>query len=336
MGEKTSADAESVNQQSRMERTIKSKETVLDSDDDGSLQEEKNVHLTKKDEFFYLVGDKSSRIQHIDVNTKANADVNQCELISVDGFEGKCDTSTKIQDNDIYLKHVDTFHEPISDKKESGKIVLVNTVEQVKRTIDSSTNNILVDITGVNTDKNSNTHSFLFDRTFVNSDNVLNKDARVSISQEGASSNNLVQQRMDARNRWKRAARSVQLINHMTANIRLPTTLDEVWEQQQVTRDDAGGVGAAAFEGTKTEARTRSKGRKGMEGLIVRQNRGLITFLQDFYVACLKVCVIDVQSHYFYEGRIQKYPEFILMPLSFHYCPENSWTTAKRAAVCAI
>lgn len=101
--------------------------------------------------------------------------------------------------------------------------------------------------------------------------------------------------KVDARSRWKRAAHGVKFINHLAASIRLASTdliedkaVDEMM-QQQVTQDDAGGVGAAAFEGAKTVARSRSKGRKGMEGLLVRQDRGFVTFFQDFYVACLKM-----------------------------------------------
>eukprot|EP00250_Pteridium_aquilinum_P008858 c18264_g1_i1 orf=1-1341(-) len=93
--------------------------------------------------------------------------------------------------------------------------------------------------------------------------------------------------KMEARSRWKRAAHSVKFINHLSANVRLAST--DLIEDQQVTEDDAGGVGAAAFEGARTVARVRSKGRKGMEGLLVQQDRGYITLLQDFYVACLKM-----------------------------------------------
>ncbi|EFJ22287.1 hypothetical protein SELMODRAFT_2344, partial [Selaginella moellendorffii] len=52
-----------------------------------------------------------------------------------------------------------------------------------------------------------------------------------------------------------------------------------------------GGVGAAAFEGSKTGPQHRLKGRKGMEGLVVRQDKSLIGFVQDFYVACLKMSI---------------------------------------------
>lgn len=99
----------------------------------------------------------------------------------------------------------------------------------------------------------------------------------------------------NARSRWRRATHSVTFMNRLAASIRSAATdliedraVDEMLHQQ-VFEDDAGGVGAATFEGAKTVARFRSRGRKGMEGLLVRQNRGFITFLQDFYVACLKM-----------------------------------------------
>ncbi|KAI5069404.1 hypothetical protein GOP47_0015705 [Adiantum capillus-veneris] len=116
----------------------------------------------------------------------------------------------------------------------------------------------------------------------------------VDVSQK-ASSPSSVSSKLDARSRWKRAAHSVKFVNHLASNIRVASTdliedraVDEMM-QQQLTQDDAGRVGAAAFEGARTVARSRSKGRKGMEGLVVKQDRGLVTFFQDFYVACLKM-----------------------------------------------
>lgn len=109
------------------------------------------------------------------------------------------------------------------------------------------------------------------------------------------SSPSSVSSKLDARSRWKRAAHGVKFVNLLASNIRVASTdliedrvMDEMM-QQQLTQDDAGRVGAAAFEGARTVARSRSKGRKGMEGLVVKQDRGLITFFQDFYVACLKL-----------------------------------------------
>lgn len=101
----------------------------------------------------------------------------------------------------------------------------------------------------------------------------------------------------DARSRWKRATNTVKLVNHMAAVVRTASadliehrTLNESL-QQQSGQDDAGGVGAAAFEGAKTVRRSRSRGRKGMEGLLVRQDRCFVTYFQDFYVACLKMSI---------------------------------------------
>ncbi|KAI5068995.1 hypothetical protein GOP47_0015296 [Adiantum capillus-veneris] len=104
-----------------------------------------------------------------------------------------------------------------------------------------------------------------------------------------------VSSKLNARNRWRRATHSITFMNRLAVSIRSAATdliedmAVEEMLQQQVSEDDAGGVGAATFEGATTVARSRSRGRKGMEGLLVRQNRGFITFLQDFYVACLKM-----------------------------------------------
>lgn len=87
-----------------------------------------------------------------------------------------------------------------------------------------------------------------------------------------------------ARNQWRRLKHTVRLVNHMTANIRLRDGKDE--------GEDAGGVGAATFEGVSTRADGRPKGRKGMEGLLVRQSKGLVAVIQDLYVACLKLPVL--------------------------------------------
>lgn len=124
-------------------------------------------------------------------------------------------------------------------------------------------------------------------RQSVSSDtSVLHGVSVSSISKEDMSSSLLDQQRILARNRWKRAAHSVKFINHMAANIRTASTVEEMLHH---VRDDAGGVGAATFEGAKTAAQSRPRGRKGMEGLLVRQERDLLACFQDFYVAYLKV-----------------------------------------------
>jgi hypothetical protein len=292
----------------RLERKVKSRE---DFDDDTSFAESENVQSIERDGKFHLgVKDKPSEVQLIGAD--ANTYVHEGEVISVNGCENKHDASTKIQDNDLYINHLDTYNGSISNEKESGNSAYGK--GQVSKTFESGTNKDLVDTTNINTDMESNSTAFLVDGTFVHTDNFGSKNTEVSVSQEDASTNssmnsvsrenalnnvsrqdassasNLMQRRMEARSRWRRAANSVKFINHMVANIQPPTTFEEVWQQQRLTRDDAGAVGAAAFEGATTAAQTRFKGRKGMDGLLVRQDRGLITFFQDFYVACLKVC----------------------------------------------
>jgi hypothetical protein len=303
-------------------RKVKSMENF---DDDTSLAESENVRSIKSDGKFHLgVKDEPSGIQLIGAD--ANTYVNEAEVKRVNGCDDKYDASTKIQDNDLYLKHLDTCNGSILDKKVSGNFAYGK--GQVSKTFESGTNKDLVDSTNINTDMESNSTTFLVDGTFVHTDNFGSKNTEVSVSQEDASTNSsmnavaredalnsvsrqdassansLMQRKMEARSRWRRAAHSVKFINHMMANIQPPTTFEEVWQQQRLTRDDAGAVGAAAFEGATTAAQTRFKGRKGMDGLLVRQDRGLLTFFQDFYVACLKVC-----AHNFRRGA--------LMPLNF-------------------
>ncbi|KAH9326947.1 hypothetical protein KI387_007125, partial [Taxus chinensis] len=83
-----------------------------------------------------------------------------------------------------------------------------------------------------------------------------------------------------ARSRWRRLKHTVTLVNHITANIKN-------------NNGDAGGVGAATFEGMSTRlSGGRLKGRRGMEGLLVRQNKGFICLIQDLYVACLKLPIL--------------------------------------------
>lgn len=63
----------------------------------------------------------------------------------------------------------------------------------------------------------------------------------------------------------------------------------EALHRENSVRDNAGVTGAAAFDGEKTGAVRRPRGRKGMEGMLVRHDKSFLTMLQDFYVACLKV-----------------------------------------------
>ncbi|KAH6556206.1 hypothetical protein KP509_1Z197600 [Ceratopteris richardii] len=97
-----------------------------------------------------------------------------------------------------------------------------------------------------------------------------------------------------ARSRWRRATHSVAFMNHLAASIRSAATdlvEDRTVEEivQQASEGDAAAFRARTCERLNTAAHTRIKGRKGMESLLVQQNRNLITFLQGLYVACLKM-----------------------------------------------
>eukprot|EP00249_Psilotum_nudum_P023464 c28884_g1_i2 orf=696-2879(+) len=100
--------------------------------------------------------------------------------------------------------------------------------------------------------------------------------------------------RLDAHSRWKQLKHTLTLVNHMAENMK-STSKDVLGKGSEVLpyrtdlKEDAGGVGAAAFEGTKTMSQCRLKGRKGMDGLLVSHDKTFITFIQDFYVACLKM-----------------------------------------------
>ncbi|GLJ05506.1 hypothetical protein SUGI_0019220 [Cryptomeria japonica] len=83
-----------------------------------------------------------------------------------------------------------------------------------------------------------------------------------------------------ARSRWRRLKHTVSLVNHITANIKS-------------NNGGAGGVGAATFEGVSTKlSGGRLKGRKGMEELVIRQNKSFVSLVQDLYVACLKLPIL--------------------------------------------
>ncbi|KAG0616895.1 hypothetical protein M758_5G149700 [Ceratodon purpureus] len=97
-----------------------------------------------------------------------------------------------------------------------------------------------------------------------------------------------------ARNRWRRLRHTVQFAAHMTqlrqgAADLLEENANEALHSQNSTKDNAGVTGAAAFDGEKTAATRRPRGRKGMEGMLVRHDKSFLTMLQDFYVACLKM-----------------------------------------------
>jgi hypothetical protein len=74
-----------------------------------------------------------------------------------------------------------------------------------------------------------------------------------------------------------------------SANDLLEENANELLRRENSLTGDAGGTGAAEFDGAKTGANSRPKGRKGMEGMLVRQDKRFVTMMQDFYVACLKM-----------------------------------------------
>ena len=221
------------------------------------------------------------------------------------------DVSDKLHGN------MDTGLKPILEEKEDGdKVFLVDGEEHLDAILNSNRKSLFVDGKRVSEDARSNfdTDHVLKDSHNTSSSQSLNasllelnkaekscKNLRQSkysnshihgeylipnISTEDELSSD--QRKTAVRNRWKRVVHSIKFVNHMTASISCPSTVEEMLHHVQ---DDAGGVGAATFEGAKTAARSRCKGRKGMEGLLVRQDRNLITSFQDFYVTYLKVCL---------------------------------------------
>lgn len=88
-----------------------------------------------------------------------------------------------------------------------------------------------------------------------------------------------------------------------SANDLLEENANELLRRENSLTGDAGGTGAAEFDGAKTGANSRPKGRKGMEGMLVRQDKRFVTMMQDFYVACLKVLSLffcQHESHIFF------------------------------------
>ncbi|CAM6043634.1 unnamed protein product [Sphagnum compactum] len=98
-----------------------------------------------------------------------------------------------------------------------------------------------------------------------------------------------------ARDRWRRLKHTVAFAHHVShqarhsANDLLEENANELLRRENSLTGDAGGTGAAEFDGAKTGANSRPKGRKGMEGMLVRQDKRFVTMMQDFYVACLKM-----------------------------------------------
>lgn len=104
----------------------------------------------------------------------------------------------------------------------------------------------------------------------------------------------LVRSSSGAGNRWRRLRHSVQFAAYMTqlrhgeADL-IEENANEVLHRQNSMKDGSGFSGGVAFDGAKTAATSSPKGRKGMEGMLVRHDRSFLTILQDFYVACLKM-----------------------------------------------
>ncbi|KAJ7295554.1 hypothetical protein O6H91_14G016400 [Diphasiastrum complanatum] len=99
-------------------------------------------------------------------------------------------------------------------------------------------------------------------------------------------------QTIGARNRWRRLKHTVNFANHMSTYIKsAPSDFLEERRFEELLHEQSSQNAAdeATREGTNSEPRVRPKGRKGLNGLIVRQEKELISFIQDFYVACLKM-----------------------------------------------
>ncbi|BBM98115.1 hypothetical protein Mp_1g10960 [Marchantia polymorpha subsp. ruderalis] len=101
----------------------------------------------------------------------------------------------------------------------------------------------------------------------------------------------------EARKRWRRVsntltfARRLSSVRDSASDFLEHTSPDPLAVDFHV-RSDAGRAGAAAFEGARTRAlggRARAKGRQGMEGMLVQQDKGVVALVKDFYVACLKM-----------------------------------------------
>ncbi|KAL3701995.1 hypothetical protein R1sor_020017 [Riccia sorocarpa] len=120
---------------------------------------------------------------------------------------------------------------------------------------------------------------------------------RTDSSSSSVSDSSQLDASAEARRRWRRVGHTLLFARHMSsvrasASEFLEHAGPESLSGGYHVRSDAGRAGAAAFEGARTRAlgaRARAKGRKGMEGMLVRQDKGLVTLVQDFYVACLKL-----------------------------------------------
>lgn len=245
----------------------------------------------KKDTMFGVICEKKS----------GSEDANDFLKNEVDEVGGSMDVM-KEADEITPLRDIGTFHSDVHHHKSPTHVALSTSKQRLPFVVPK-----------INLNKEGNDPSLqsrnasplmspsaeLLDRhlegatTSAPATNILGPDAPSSAINEEVMPSAV--RKSDARSRWKRITHTVTLINHMAAHIRSASAdliedraVDEMLQQQAI-QDDAGGVGAAAFEGARTVSKSRLRGRKGMEGLLVRQDRGFITFFQDFYVACLKM-----------------------------------------------
>lgn len=100
----------------------------------------------------------------------------------------------------------------------------------------------------------------------------------------------------EARNRWRRAKHKLAFVHHLSEYKRSAASdfLVHGGEERAVeefnTRGDGSKPGAPVYEpGAGWKGPLRARGREGMEGMVVRQDKGIISLFQDFYVACLKM-----------------------------------------------
>ncbi|EFJ09297.1 hypothetical protein SELMODRAFT_123397 [Selaginella moellendorffii] len=93
--------------------------------------------------------------------------------------------------------------------------------------------------------------------------------------------------RLEARNRWRRLKNTVAFAAAIKSSL-AHDLLEDKLHVDPVKGNDSVATGAAA----QASMPVKAKGRKGMEGLVVQQDRGYMSCFQDFYVACLKLPVV--------------------------------------------
>ncbi|CAM6099022.1 unnamed protein product [Calypogeia fissa] len=104
-----------------------------------------------------------------------------------------------------------------------------------------------------------------------------------------------------ARNRWRRAKTKLAFVHHISEGHRRSVSgdfLEDGGDEDtgEENKSVAGKVDGPALKGARlrkevqgNSGQVRSKGRKGQEGMVVRQDKGMLALVQDFYVACLKM-----------------------------------------------